>query len=273
MILSVGEILIDVIEGVSKVGGAPFNVAVNASRLGGDVSFVGSIGKDEEGEFLKGFASSFGFNTLLLKEDANRKTTKAIVELKDGERSFRFERDNTADAYLPDIDDSLLSRSDIIHIGSLPLSIEEGKRYILSLIDKAHKMNKKISFDVNFRSDVYPSKEAAIEISKRICLLSDIVKLSEDEISLLGESFVKEELRDKTVFITLGSKGSMCSYKGKDTFVKGEPIKPIDTTGAGDAFMGAVLYKLDKEKEPNMEEVLSFANKVARECCLHLGAI
>jgi len=65
----------------------------------------------------------------------------------------------------------------------------------------------------------------------------------------------------------------MCSYKGKDTFVKGEPIKPIDTTGAGDAFMGAVLYKLDKEKEPNMEEVLSFANKVARECCLHLGAI
>ena len=169
MILSVGEILIDVIEGVSKVGGAPFNVAVNASRLGGDVSFAGSIGKDEEGEFLKDFASSFGFNTLLLKEDINRKTTKAIVELKDGERSFRFERDNTADAYLPDIDDSLLSRSNIIHIGSLPLSIKEGKEYILSLIDKVHKMNKKISFDVNFRSDVYSSIEEAIEISKRIC--------------------------------------------------------------------------------------------------------
>ncbi|MBR6866008.1 MAG: carbohydrate kinase, partial [Bacilli bacterium] len=75
------------------------------------------------------------------------------------------------------------------------------------------------------------------------------------------------------VFITLGKKGSMCSFKGKDTFAKSEPIKPIDTTGAGDAFMGAVLYMLDKEKEPNMEEVLSFANKVARECCLHLGAI
>lgn len=273
MILSVGEILIDVIEGVSKVGGAPFNVAVNASRLGGDVSFVGSIGKDEEGEFLKNFASSFGFNTLLLKEDMNRKTTKAIVELKDGERSFRFERDNTADAYLPDIDDSLLSRSNIIHIGSLPLSIKEGKEHILSLIDKAHKMNKKISFDVNFRSDVYSSVEEAIEISKRICLLSDIVKLSEDEISLLGEGFIKEELKDKMVFITLGKKGSMCSYKGKDTFAKSEPIKPIDTTGAGDAFMGAVLYMLDKDQEPNMEEVLSFANKVARECCLHLGAI
>ena len=273
MILSVGEILVDVIEGVSKVGGAPFNVAVNASRLGGDVSFAGSIGKDEEGEFLKSFASSFGFNTLLLKEDVNRKTTKAIVELKDGERSFRFERDNTADAYLPLIDDSLLSKSDIIHIGSLPLSIKEGKEYILSLIDKAHKMNKRISFDINFRSDIYPSIDKAIEISKRISLLSDIVKLSEDEISLLGERFVKEELKDKMVFITLGAKGSMCSYKGKNVFVESEPIKPLDTTGAGDAFMGAVLYKLDKEKEPNMEEVLSFANKIARECCLHLGAI
>ena len=164
MILSVGEILIDVIEGVSKVGGAPFNVAVNVIRLGGDVSFVGSIGKDEEGEFLKKFASSFNFNTLLLKEDEHRKTTKAIVELKGGERSFRFERDNTADAYLPPIDDSLLSRSDIIHIGSLPLSIKEGEEYILSLIERAHKMNKRISFDINFRSDIYPSIDKAIEI-------------------------------------------------------------------------------------------------------------
>lgn len=272
MILSVGEILVDQIEGLQKAGGAPFNVAVNAHHLGADVIFVGSVGNDEEGKFLINKVKEYGLNPAHIRLDKERKTTKAIVTLENGERSFRFERDNTADAYLEEISEELINKADIIHIGSLMLCYEEGRNYMSNLIELAHEAHKEVSFDVNYREDIYESKEEAIRIAKEFILKSDIIKLSEDEVELLGEEFI-DSLKSKMVFITLGSRGSECHYINKIYKAESIFVNPVDTTGAGDAFMGAMLYMLDTHKDMDLEHSMEIANQYAALSTLHLGAI
>ena len=272
MILGVGEILVDQIEGETKAGGAPFNVMVNAHHLGADTIFVGSVGNDQEGSFLINKVKEYGLDPSFIKIDKERKTTKAIVTLEKGERSFRFERDNTADAYLEEIPDEIIDKADIIHIGSLSLCFEEGRNYMARLIKRAHEAHKEVSFDVNYREDIYESKEEAKQIAKEFISMSDIIKLSEDEVELLGEEFI-DSLKGKMVFITLGSRGSECHYINKVYKADSIYVNPIDTTGAGDAFMGAMLYMLDTHKDMDLEHAMEIANQYAAKSTLHVGAI
>lgn len=272
MILSVGEILVDQIEGLEKAGGAPFNVIVNAHHLGADTLFVGAVGNDEAGTFLINKVKEYGLDPTYIKIDKERKTTKAIVTLENGERSFRFERDNTADAYLEEIPLEIIEKADIIHIGSLALCYEEGRNYMSNLIKLAHEAHKEVSFDVNYREDIYESKEEAIRIAKEFISMSDIVKLSEDEVELLGEEFI-DSLKGKMVFITLGSRGSECHYINKVYKADSIFVNPVDTTGAGDAFMGAMLYMLDTHKDMDLEHAMEIANQYAARSTLHIGAI
>ena len=133
MILSVGEILVDMIGEATpsgfiyqrKAGGAPFNVACTISKLKGNISFVGCVGDDLIGQFLTNVATEQKFENLILRVDPKRNTTLAFVELdENGERSFCFYRQNTADYMLPEIDADLLKKTNIIHVGSLMLSTE-----------------------------------------------------------------------------------------------------------------------------------------------------
>lgn len=98
MILSIGEILADMIgeeqNGVTAFkmygGGAPFNVAVNAKNAGAKAGFIGRVGRDPVGKFLKGFAAGAGLDFCGIQEDETRNTTLAFVTLKGGERDFAF---------------------------------------------------------------------------------------------------------------------------------------------------------------------------------------
>lgn len=272
MIISVGEILLDQILGASYPGGAPFNVAVASFSLGSEVLFFGSVGNDSEGKSLIGYVSSYGLDPKYIKVDLERKTTKAIVSLDErGERSFRFERENTADAYLPYIQDEILMNAKILHIGSLGLCFEENRQYMKELIARAKKLGVKVSFDMNYRSDIFVSEEEAKSISKEFILLADIIKLSEDEASLLGNEFLSL-LKEKMLFVTRGKEGSSYINKDMRIDVPSSSTKVVDTVGAGDAFFGAVLSLLDKE-EKDMEKILLAGNENARKCLGHEGAL
>lgn len=272
MIISVGEILLDDILGDYYPGGAPFNVAVSSFNAGSDVFFFGSVGNDKEGSLLLDYVSSYGLDPKYIRIDKERKTTKAIVSLDEkGERSFRFDRGDGTDSILPYIDDETLRKAKILHIGSLGLCYKENRDYMTELISRAKSLGILVSFDMNYRSDIFLSEKEAMDISKEFILLADIVKLSEDEASLLGDEFISS-LNDKRLFITRGEKGSSFLNNGLRVDVSSKETKVIDTVGAGDAFFGEVLALLDQE-EKDIEKILLKGNENARKCLGHKGAL
>lgn len=285
MILCVGEILADMIGTTHgndfyyerKAGGAPFNVACAAKKFGSQTAFVGSVGDDAIGTFLKRFAKSVGFSDLILDVKPDRNTTMAIVDVDaSGERSFCFYRKHTADYVLPEIPDSLISKANIVHVGSLMLSEAEGREYAARLIERAKRAGKKVSFDVNFRTDVFRDLAAAIAIYREIIKKADIVKFSEDELEIFGETYVSS--LGSLVCVSLGGAGSEWRYKGKTVRVPSVKVKPIDTTGAGDAFFAGVLSGIDTlgsydYDETDLTEIFRFANVCGALNTLGRGAI
>ena len=287
MIVCVGEILADMIGEErngsmvyeQKAGGAPFNVACAAKKFGADVRFLGSVGDDIIGKSLISFAEKRGFESRYIFKSEKKNTTLAFVSIDaSGERSFCFFRKNTADAFISQPPEKLLKNADIVHIGSLMLSEKRGVEFVKKLILRARKYSAKISFDVNFRSDIYRDEKEAVEVYKQILPLVDIVKFSEDEIEVFGRDYVERELKGKLVFVTLGANGSRFAYgdrRGKAPTIK---VNCVDTTGAGDAFYAGVLTKLDgkdieKLSDGELESILRFANVCGALNTLGKGAI
>lgn len=253
MILCVGEILVDMIAQenngsisyLRKAGGAPFNVACAISKFGIDSAFVGSVGDDTIGKFLCNFIKKQNLKDYLIEENKNRNTTLAFVDIDEtGERSFCFYRKNTADYILPVISDEMLDASNIVHIGSLMLSHNEGIEYAKTLISRAHRKGKLVSFDINFRTDIFENIDQAVKVYKEILELADIVKFSEDEVEIFNEEYVNS-LKDKLVCISLGEKGSRYFYNELTNTLPSIKVKPVDTTGAGDAFYAGILSQID----------------------------
>ena len=268
MLICIGEILADMIgeekNGITtyerKAGGAPFNVACALKKFGADVKFVGSVGDDLIGQFLIKYAGDFGMDTTYIRKNLDRNTTLAFVELnEEGDRSFCFYRKNTADYVMPEVSDELIGAADTVCIGSLMLADPKCVEYALDIIDRAHFLGKTVAFDVNYRTDIYRDTESAKKTYKKILAAADIVKFSEDEVEIFTEEYV-DSLTDKLVLITLGKEGSEWRYRGKKNSVPTITVKPVDTTGAGDAFFAGALSIIDKNVGKSLtEEVLNNA--------------
>lgn len=257
MLISIGEILVDIFEDnkgrTILPGGAPFNVASNATLYTPSVGFVGAVGNDENGKLLINTAENKAFKYLNIKVLDNSFTSEAIVTLNNGERDFRFNRDGGADYQLSldDIDFSLVKKGDIIHIGSLLLSYESGVAFFNKLVKKIRTLEGvKISFDINFRSDIFPSLDAAKKVFINALKEADILKFSIDELHLLSEEKSLEKALEKLVndkqiaVITLGDEGSIFYKDRRIHKIASISVKPVDTTGAGDAFYSYFLASL-----------------------------
>ena len=291
MLISIGEILVDIFDdGNNKTalpGGAPFNVACNALQYTKQVGFIGAVGNDEYGRLLVNTAKEKPFSFTNIKVLDDYYTSKAIVTLDNGERSFRFDRSGGADYRLDisDIDISSIKDEDIVHIGSLMLSEKEGRDYFYQLIDKIRTSTRaKISFDINYRDDIFSSPSEAKKIFIDALSKADILKFSEDEIKLLSDKDdIKEGLhallnKNQVAVVTLGSKGSLFYKGGKTVSVPTYPVKPVDTTGEGDAFYSYFLASLVNHPNfiNNEEEIIKYlkrANIAGCLCTLKKGAI
>lgn len=294
MILSVGEILADMIGeeqgGVTAFkmygGGAPFNVAVNAKRAGAKTGFIGRVGRDPVGAFLKSFAEDADLDRCEIQIDPERNTTLAFVALKDGERDFAFFRHDTADFHIDEKEIDLNEYKDlkIVHMGSLMLSEGEGREFASSMLKKIRKSGKIFSFDVNFRMDLYDDTEAAKSFYAPYIAEADILKFSEDELAAFtGKERFKDGVeavfkRDGLLLVTLGSKGSYYRINDKEGYVETISVKPVDTTGAGDAFYGAALAGLDGKNlteltDGELRRILQTANAAGAAATQHKGAL
>ena len=285
MIAIIGEILVDMIGEnkngefcyLRKAGGAPFNVACALARFGGSAAFYGVVGDDLVGRYLEAFASQRGFVDFKIEKRPDRNTTLAFVDRDEtGERNFCFYRCHTADAAFGEVP-SFVKGASIVHFGTLMLSLEEGRAFAEAEIDAAKKRGQIVSLDVNFRDDVFPSKEEAIRIYKHFLEKADILKFSEDEVALFGEDYVSA-FPEKIVLVTLGSQGSKMLYKGATYRAPSISVVPVDTTGAGDSFLGAFLSRIELKPfrqfgKKEWEDALFFANVAAALNTLSCGAI
>ena len=131
---------------------------------------------------------------------------------------------------------------------------------------RAREAGKLVSFDVNFRADIFRSKRRALTAYRDIIAFADIVKFSEDEAETFGKSYL-ESLQQKLVCITLGKNGCKWRFRGAERTLATIDVKPVDTTGAGDAFYAGVLSRLDKTSPKDWtEETLSAALAYGNVC-------
>lgn len=292
MILSVGEILADMIgqkvDGVTTFkafcGGAPFNLAVNAKQSGAKVGFVGRVGNDVIGRFVLCEAQKAHLERLDIQIDAERNTTIAFVTLTDGERDFAFNRHDTADFNIDfdDIDFESYENLEIVHLGSLMLSEQKGREFAEKIANKASELGAELSFDMNFRKDIYKNFEDAKRAYAPFVECADIIKFSDDEltdytgISDMDEAAKSVLKKDKLLLVTLGKRGSAYYYndlKGIVPSISG--VKCVDTTGAGDAFFGAFLANIEGKEltEENIVYAMQQGNIKGAKTTEFYGAI
>ena len=290
MIVSIGEILADVImdadtgEMRAYVGGAPFNVAVNAFQCGGSVAFYGRVGDDPIGNFLKKKVyEKLPKDRFFIQTDDVRPTTLAIVSLTDdGERDFRFIRENAADYHI-DPTAIMATKRDIFHIGSLMLGEKEGRKLARDLVTRADAAGAAVAFDVNYRADIFKNGTDAVFCYLPLIERADVVKFSEEEVAFLYGKSAEEKIKEwenPIVCVTLGKRGCLVKVNGEVRFVPTTPVTPVDTTGAGDAFFGAFLAGIDglgkSVCDLTIEDVIPItrrANEKGGEATQHKGAV
>lgn len=299
-VVAIGEILIDFTfqdynEGGQKLfaqnaGGAPANVLVAIQRLGGKTAFIGKVGNDMHGHFLKKTLEAEKVVTDGLVIDSKYFTTLAFISLSEsGERSFSFARKPGADTKLSqsEINTNLLKQTKIFHAGSLSLTNEPARSATFFAINSAKKNGAIISYDPNYRASLWRSEKIAKKHMKSLIPLTDLIKISDEETELLtGFSDVKKAAKYlydsgiKIVVVTLGENGAYIFGKDGGEFIKSYPCKVVDTTGAGDSFWGGFLYKISKFdtkieeiKKEKLVEFAKFGNAVASLCVSKKGAI
>ena len=299
-IVALGEILIDMTyAGKSAAGqtlfeqnpgGAPANVLAAAQRLGSKTALIGKVGEDMHGLFLKGILERESISTAGLIVDPTVFTTLAFVNLdENANRTFSFARKPGADTRLTadEVDESLISGTRIFHVGSLSLTDEPARSATLHALRLARQAGCIITYDPNYRASLWESEEKAVAAMRSILPLVDLVKISDEETELVTGHKSPEEaaaalIADgvSLVIVTMGKDGAiLCT---KDATVKAEAVKTtaVDTTGAGDAFMGGFLHKLaESGKRPDqlttdeVSEFAALANRVAGFCVARRGAI
>ncbi len=287
-IVSIGEMLIDFTSKPSEngeviykqnAGGAPANVAVMAAKLGVKTAFIGKIGNDFFGKYLRGVLAENNVDTNGLAVDRENSTTLAFVNHdENGERNFVFYRKKTADTNLlkSDIRYRIIDGAKIVHFGSLMLTNEPSKSSVIDAIIYAKNAGKVITYDPNFRESLWNSKEEAVETMQSVLPYVDIIKVSESELQILTEcgnllpAIAKLlNLGVKIICITQGAKGSIiATRKGIENSEAFSP-ETIDTLGAGDSFFGAFLSQIVKSgknlEQMDMEDLLEFS-KYANAC-------
>lgn len=288
-----GQALADVPAFRRAAGGAPANVAAAVAKLGGSSRFIGKIGRDPFGAHLRQTIEEVGVNAALVETDEAR-TGLAFVSLReDGERDFLFYRHPAADMLLrPDeVLEDWLHDAAVYHFGSVSLISEPCRTATLDAARRSRDGGSLISYDPNVRLPLWPSAEAARAEILAHMPLADLVKVSEEEIDfLLGKSLLEGArellgMGPKAVVVTLGPEGCRVLTKTSDIVVAGTKVDAVDTTGAGDGFVGGLLYQLSQNgvtageladvlSDPvRCSSILGFANRVGAITTTRRGAI
>ena len=298
-IVAIGEVLIDLTQtgtdgaGVPQYaanpGGAPANLAVAAARLGASTALISKVGQDAFGRYLRKVMEENKVDVSALTVDEEQHTTMAAVSVdENGERDFTFYRDPGADSMLlkDEIPLGLLKEARFLHFGSVSLTREPARTTTLCAAETARALGAVITYDPNYRANLWPDRDTAIRRMRKPLDMVDILKISDEELPLLADTDDLEagtaalaEHGIRLILVTLGPNGVFYRFGGKTGTVPGVPCTVGDTNGAGDTFFGAFLSRLSRLDGPDcltadmLEEMLAFANRAASITTSRRGAI
>jgi sugar/nucleoside kinase (ribokinase family) len=267
-------------------GGAPANVAVAIARLGHRSGFIGAVGRDPLGYMLKSFLEIEGVDTrgVVVKD---YRTSLAFVALSEGgERDFFFYRAPwvvTADTMLSpeDVSYNLIDEARILHVSGVSTAYPPLSEAVHSAMNYAFRRGKHVSFDPNYRADIWGSGEKALKAMDRFLKASTIVTMGLDEAVTMFSSSDPREVAEKvmklytnvdTVAVRLGRRGAYVRTRGKEVYAPAYEVKAVDTTGAGDAWTAAfIVFHILEGKD--LETSVKLSNAFAALKCLRRGAV
>lgn len=283
-VVAVGEILMDLIATRNTIslfdapaftplpGGAPANVAVGVRRLGGTAAFLGKVGRDDFGMGLRALLQREGVEVRGLRDDPARLTTVAFVALSAShEPRFAFFAGAHTNLTIADLDRALLREARIVHGGSVALAHEPARAATLAAWAIARQQGAICAYDVNWRPMLWPDATVGVALARQPLALVDVVKLNADELRLLaGQEDLHAALETlattaSLVVVTLGAQGCLYRFQGTISAIAAPSVATVvDTTGAGDAFMAALLAGLPEHPAKLGADVVGAI--IARAC-------
>lgn len=267
-LLAIGEALIDMIPSntgrimnvnnfTPKVGGAPLNVCGAYTKLGGSSNIITMLGNDPFGDKIVTELNEYGINVDYIKRTDKANTSLAFVALdENGNREFSFYRNLGADMLMSenDIDNSWFSDAYALHFCSVSLGNFPMRKAHDKAIHYAKESGSIISFDPNVRLPLFSDHEYLKNVIHEYIQYADILKISDEEVEFIfGNNDIEENLEYlfnkgvKLVVYTSGKNGAKAYTTNSVAQSDGIEVKAIDTTGAGDGFIGCLLYQLTKD--------------------------
>lgn len=296
-----GELLVDMVSDASDAGlgeadsfikapgGAPANVAVGLQRLGVPTGFIGQVGDEPFGHWLRDTVEREGVDVSQLALSSEARTTIAFVATRlDGKKDICFYRNPGADAQFSSsqLQPAFFHGARLFHCGSVSLSLEPCRSAQFEAVRLARQAGALISFDPNWRPSLWSGFEFAHDLIWQMMPLCDIVKVADEEWEFVtGTADFNEgaaKIRaagPKLVVITRGGDGAYFNFEGASEAVSGFQTAAIDTLGAGDAFVAGLLFQLlenglDESLEgQKMRDILRFANACGAIATQTAGAI
>ncbi|MGZ3425640.1 MAG: carbohydrate kinase family protein [Polyangia bacterium] len=275
-----------------QLGGAPANVAVGLARLGAKVGLMTLVGPDAFGTFVRDRLAAEGIDISGVGVHRTAKTGVTFVAVgAHGERSFLFFRHPSADQMIAahDVDEALLARARIVHVGSSTLAREPSRAATLKALTAAKRAGCLVSTDPNWRAHLWENPAEAAPMLQSLVAQCDIVKISDDELAPLTgvtdpEAGAKKlrALGPPLVVVTLGARGCYVEHAAGCDWLPGERVDVVDTTGAGDGFVAGMLATLaplfrdgKRPAELTLDEIraaCSNGNKIGAAVVTKLGA-
>ena len=299
--LCIGELLIDFVSTTPDVtlaeapgfvkapGGAPANVAVGLAKLGVDAGFIGKVGADPFGDFLTETLQQNNVDTTYLIAGETSRTTLAFVATRsDGMKDITFYRHPGADIQLsPDeIDVDYIHSTELFHYGSVSLSHSPTREATLKAIQCAKSTGAFISYDPNLRLMLWGNADDAKHWIWEVMSHADVVKISEEEWEFVtGDIELKQGIERilglgvKLLVVTLGERGCYYTNGNVEGSVDGFAVEVVDTLGAGDAFVAAMLTQLmthaniESLEKDKFDAIMQYANAAGALATQKVGVI
>lgn len=275
-ILSFGELLYDVYDNVSVIGGAPFNYSLQLSRLMGHddrLRFITALGDDDYSKDALSFINNENIDKSLIQILDNYETGKATVFLNEKKVPDYIIHENAAwdnIEYNKDIENALNENYDLFYFNILSQRNEKSYTTLKKIFQNI-KSKYKVC-DVTFRKNYY-TKEKIKESLEFV----NILKINDDELAVIKGLFypslendnetllkaINKDFNIDYIFLTLGSKGASVFYNNEYIFKPSNKVNVIDTVGAGDSFCAALSYAILRNLD--IKNVLEFASDVSEE--------
>lgn len=263
----------------AHVGGSTCNVAIVAARSGARVRFIGAVGCDRWGDRIVRELDAEGVDTSTITRIAGARTPVTFVTTRpDGTRDFLSYRHGAADSAMgPEhLASTALDGARWLHLASSSLRAEPRSQTTQTLLDRAAREGVLVSLDLNVRPGLWSSASALRAAMETLCERAAIVKASEEDLALLGLEPTLSALSTlaprAVCVLTRAERGASARTSAGEVHVAAATVTLVDATGAGDAFVGALLARVE-DALPSPDAVSMWASHLAAACAAGAAAV